>query len=107
VGDHRGWRRSIRPSGAAHTRTKRGEFGIVIRRAAQGRGLGRKALALAEAYAFGELGLTQLAADIDAENQASLALFRRAGFTGESFRPGYRTTKLGVRDSMLLTKRRP
>lgn len=84
-----------------------GEFGIVIRRVAQGRGLGRKALALAEAYAFGQLGLTQLTADIDAENQASLALFRRAGFTGESFRPGYRTTKLGMRDSMLLNKRRP
>jgi ribosomal-protein-alanine N-acetyltransferase len=83
-----------------------GEFGIVIRRQAQGRGLGTKAIALAEEFAFGALRLSSLQADIDAENTASLALFRRAGFARETFKPAYRTTKLGVRDSIILEKRR-
>jgi [ribosomal protein S5]-alanine N-acetyltransferase len=83
-----------------------GEFGIVIRRAAQGRRLGLKALTLAEAYAFETLALSTLRADIDAENAPSLALFRRAGFVREAFLPAHRTTKLGVRDSIVLEKRR-
>ena len=83
-----------------------GEFGGVIRREAQGRGLGLKALSLAERHAFETLGLATLRADIDAENAASLALFRRAGFSRGAFRPAYRTTKLGVRDSIILEKRR-
>lgn len=83
-----------------------GEFGIVIRRAAHRRGLGLKSLALAEAFAFGALKLATLRADIDAENAASLALFRRAGFGHNVHRPAYRTTKLGVRDSIILEKRR-
>ena len=83
-----------------------GEFGIVIRRAAQRRGLGLKALALAEAHAFDDLGLARLVADVDAENGASLALFRRAGFVDERLMPAYRTTKLGLRDSIILAKAR-
>jgi [ribosomal protein S5]-alanine N-acetyltransferase len=84
-----------------------GEFGIVIRREAQRRGLGLKALALAEAYAFDTLGLASLRADIDAENTPSLALFRCAGFTDEALLRGHRTTKLGPRDSIILAKARP
>jgi RimJ/RimL family protein N-acetyltransferase len=84
-----------------------GEFGIVLRRAAQRRGLGRKALALAERYAFGALNLTALRADIDAENTASLALFRASGFCRETFVPAHRHTKLGLRDSIILEKPRP
>lgn len=84
-----------------------GEFGIVIRRAAQGRGLGRGAIGLAERFAFDRLGLTRLRADVDAENAASLALFRGAGFSEERFLPGWRSTKLGLRDSIILEKPRP
>lgn len=84
-----------------------GEFGIVIRRAAHGRGLGRKAIGLAEAYAFDKLGLARLCADIDYENEASLALFRAAGFAEETLLPAHRTTKLGIRDSIILAKPRP
>ena len=84
-----------------------GEFGIVLRRAAQRRGLGRKALALAEGYAFGALNLTALRADIDAENAPSLALFRASGFCREAFKPAHRQTKLGLRDSIILEKPRP
>ncbi len=84
-----------------------GEFGIVLRRLAQRRGFGRKALALAEGYAFGALNLTALRADIDAENAASLALFRASGFCRETFAPARRHTKLGLRDSIILEKPRP
>jgi RimJ/RimL family protein N-acetyltransferase len=84
-----------------------GEFGIVLRRAAHRRGLALKALALAEAYAFDQPGLTRLRADIDAENTPSLALFRRAGFDRETFAPAHRATKLGLRDSIILEKLRP
>jgi ribosomal-protein-alanine N-acetyltransferase len=84
-----------------------GEFGIVIRRAAHGRGLGRKAIALASAYAFEALQLERLRADIDAQNEASLHLFRGAGFDREAFRPAFRVTKLGVRDSVVLERLRP
>lgn len=84
-----------------------GEFGIVLRRTAQRRGLGRRALALAEGYAFDTLKLTALRADIDAENAASLALFRAAGFCRETFMPAHRQTKLGLRDSIILEKPRP
>jgi RimJ/RimL family protein N-acetyltransferase len=83
-----------------------GEFGIVIRRASQRRGLGLKALQLAQAFAFETLGLARLQADVDAENAASLALFRRAGFAVERTMSAYRTTKLGLRDSIILAKAR-
>jgi RimJ/RimL family protein N-acetyltransferase len=83
-----------------------GEFGIVIRRAEQRRGLGLKALALAADYAFDVLGVVRLIADVDAENAPSLGLFRRAGFTNETFAPNRRVTKLGPRDSVILAKAR-
>lgn len=84
-----------------------GEFGIVLRRSAHRQGLGFKALLLAQAYAFAALRLTKLRADIDAENAASIALFERAGFMQEAYLPAHRTTKLGVRDSVILVKPRP
>ncbi len=83
-----------------------GEFGIVIRAAAQGRGLGLKAITLAEAFAFTELGLRVLRANIDTDNTASKALFARAGFQTAARLVADRTTNLGVRDSVLMEKRR-
>ena len=84
-----------------------GEFGIVLRRAAHRQGLAFKALLLAQAYAFGPLRLATLRADIDSENTASIALFDRVGFTHAAYLPARRTTKLGVRDSVIMEKRRP
>lgn len=81
-----------------------GEFGIVLRRSAQRRGLGVKAIALAEEFAFGVLKLHILQAQIDAENQASLKLFARAGF-GRSAQFSERvTTYRGARDNVILGK---
>lgn len=84
-----------------------GEFGIVLRAAAHGRGLGFKALQCAERFAFTELGLSKLTGNIDAENAASLALFAKAGYTRETLLTANRITDLGVRDSVLMSKSAP
>ncbi|HCK84322.1 MAG TPA: GNAT family N-acetyltransferase [Hyphomonadaceae bacterium] len=83
-----------------------GEIGVIMRREAQGRGLASKALALIEAYAFNQLGLHRLAADIDPENAASLSLFLRAGFQREGLLRGNWKTHLGIRDSVIMGKLR-
>ncbi len=83
-----------------------GEFGIIMRREAQGRGLASKALALLEAHAFNQLNLHRLAADIDPENTASLSLFLRAGFQREGLLRGNWKTHLGIRDSVIMGKLR-
>lgn len=83
-----------------------GEIGIILRREATGRGFASKAIRLVEDYAFGELGLHRLAADIDPDNNASLSLFLRAGFQREGLLRGNWKTHLGVRDSVMMGKLR-
>lgn len=84
-----------------------GEFGIVIRAAAQRRGLSLTALRLIEPFAFGDLGLNELRANIDTENLASRALFARSGFEPSAFIPAERASREGPRDSVIMIKRRP
>lgn len=79
-----------------------GEFGVVMRAAAQRRGLALKALRCACAFAFADLKLSKLTANIDAENAASRALFARAGFVTEALLPSDRKTKSGPRDSVMM-----
>ncbi len=83
-----------------------GEIGILLRRAACGRGLASKALGLVEEYAFSELRLHRLVADVDPENSASLSLFERAGFQREGLLRENWKTHLGLRDSVILGKLR-
>jgi ribosomal-protein-alanine N-acetyltransferase len=52
-------------------------------------GLMTEALRAAVAYAFSELGLHRLEANIQPENTASIALVRRLGFKQEGFSPRY------------------
>ncbi|MFM0397295.1 GNAT family N-acetyltransferase [Paraburkholderia phytofirmans] len=52
-------------------------------------GLMTEALRAAVGYAFGELGLHRLEANIQPGNAASIALVRRLGFTQEGFSPRY------------------
>lgn len=54
-----------------------------------GRGLMAEALALAIRHGFDEIGLHRLEANIQPENQASIALVRRLGFRREGFSPRY------------------
>jgi RimJ/RimL family protein N-acetyltransferase len=84
-----------------------GEFGIVIRRAAQGKGLGTRSLALAEAFAFHQLGFTVLKASINAQNQASLALFKKRGFVQTAFIAGAGAGPGAARDSIIVSKPPP
>ena len=80
------------------------EIGLLLRRAAQGRGLAAKALALVDGYAFNDLGLHRVYADVDVDNAASLALFERAGYQREGLLRGHWNTHIGVRDSVILGK---
>jgi CMP-N-acetylneuraminic acid synthetase/RimJ/RimL family protein N-acetyltransferase len=59
-----------------------GEVSIVLAPGARGRGLGTAALRVLAGEAFGPLGLASLRARIKRGNRASLAAFRRAGFSG-------------------------
>lgn len=54
-----------------------------------GKGLMTEALRSAVHYAFNDLGLHRLEANIQPENEASIALVRRVGFVKEGFSPRY------------------
>jgi ribosomal-protein-alanine N-acetyltransferase len=54
-----------------------------------GSGMMTEAVRLAVAYAFGELGLHRLEANIQPDNARSIALVRRLGFRQEGFSPRY------------------
>ena len=83
-----------------------GEFGIFLRREAQGRGLASKAVKLVEAHAFGALGLHRLSAAIDPDNSASISLFLRAGFQREGLLRQHWRTHQGLRDAVIMGKLR-
>jgi ribosomal-protein-alanine N-acetyltransferase len=52
-------------------------------------GLMTEALRAAACYAFNDLGLHRLEANIQPDNLASIALVRRVGFKQEGFSPRY------------------
>ncbi|NKZ06253.1 GNAT family N-acetyltransferase [Actinomadura latina] len=54
-----------------------------------GRGYVGEGVGLAVEYAFGELGLHRVEADIQPGNTASVQLVRRLGFRKEGFSPGF------------------
>jgi RimJ/RimL family protein N-acetyltransferase len=83
-----------------------GEIGVIMRREATGRGLASKALNLVEDFAFADLGLHRIAADVDPDNSASLSLFLRAGYQREGLLRDNWKTHLGLRDSVILAKLR-
>jgi RimJ/RimL family protein N-acetyltransferase len=93
-------------TGLIHLREGVGEIGIILRRDLQGQGLASAALALVIDYAFGDVGLHRLTADIDPDNVGSLNLFLRAGFQREGLLRDNWKTHIGIRDSVILGKLR-
>lgn len=61
----------------------RGELGIILGREAWGQGYGTEALNALIDFAWQELGLHRLEADVDPINARSLALFEKQGFQRE------------------------
>lgn len=78
------------------------EVAVILRRAAQGKGLTGEALRFVVAHGFGTLGLHRIEADVDPDNVASLALFERNGFTREALLRDNWKTHIGIRDSVIL-----
>jgi RimJ/RimL family protein N-acetyltransferase len=80
------------------------EVGVILRKAAQGQGLTGEALRLVADYAFADLGIFRLWADVDPDNVASLALFERNGFAREGVLRHNWKTHIGLRDSVILAR---
>ncbi len=81
---------------------KRAEVGIILGRASWGRGLGREVLNLLIPFAFEEMDLERLEADIDPNNERSLALFEGCGFVREGLLRERWRVHGEVQDSVLL-----
>ena len=64
-----------------------GMVSIYLALAWRGRGVGPSALAALERIAFGPLGLERMEARVKADNVASLAAFRKAGFVAVAAKP--------------------
>lgn len=62
---------------------RRAETGYILNRTFWGRGLMSEALAAVLEYAFGELGMHRIEADVDPDHAASLALLKKFGFVRE------------------------
>lgn len=75
---------SIRDLNPVH---RRALLGVALVGAARGQRLGAEAVAVACDWAFDELGLHRLEAEVDADNPRSLATFQRCGFVEEVRRP--------------------
>ena len=73
----------------------------MIAPAARGRNLAVRALAIALVEAFDTLGARRITADIDPDNQASIRVFERLGFTLEARLRGEWEMHIGVRDSLI------
>ena len=62
---------------------RRAEIGFALKQACWGRGLGSEAVAAVLGFAFGDLGLNRIEADVDPRNERSLKLLDRLGFRRE------------------------
>lgn len=80
------------------------EIGVIIRAAAQGKGLTSECLRFVCGFGFETLGLMRIFADVDPDNVASLRLFERNGFEREGVFRNNWTTHIGTRDSVILSR---
>ena len=66
---------------------ERSEIGFAIRQERWGQGLGSEAVAAVVVFAFEELNLHRIEADVDPRNERSLRLLERLGFRREGYLP--------------------
>jgi len=83
-------------------RNARAELGFAVAHAHWGKGYGSEAVGIALDYAFSELELHRLEADVDPDNLASLKLLERLGFEREGYLPERWYMGGEWRDSVLL-----
>ncbi len=83
---------------------RRAEIGFILRRDLHGQGLARDAVGTALAFADGPMDLHRVEADVDPENEASLALLRSLGFETEGFARQRWFTYGTWKDSVLLAR---
>jgi DNA-binding transcriptional LysR family regulator/ribosomal protein S18 acetylase RimI-like enzyme len=77
------------------------EIGFIMRPDSQRQGLASEAARCVMSYAFGDRGLHRVSADVDPENQASIALLESLGMQREGHLRENWTTHLGKRDSYI------
>lgn len=82
----------------------RAGVGLVIAETLRGNGLGKKALALIETYAFERLQLHQLYAGVGEDNPASLALFKAAGYEQCGLRKDWNYYNNGYHNEVVFQK---
>lgn len=82
----------------------RAGVGILVAPPYRRRGVAADALAVAEGYARRTLGLHQLWCTVGADNAASLALFRRAGYVECGRRREWLRTPDGWRDEVMMQR---
>jgi RimJ/RimL family protein N-acetyltransferase len=80
---------------------RKAEVGYWVARPARRRGVGRRALGLLSRWALVELGLERIELLANPENEASLRLAERAGFTREGTLRLYRR-RHGVREDLVM-----
>jgi [ribosomal protein S5]-alanine N-acetyltransferase len=81
---------------------RRAEVGFALRRSAWGRGYAREALEALLAFAFDELRLHRIEADVDPRNGRSLHTLERLGFRREGYLPERYFVGGELQDSVLL-----
>lgn len=64
---------------------RRAELGFALRRSEWGRGFASDAIATVLAFAFGDLNLHRIEADVDPANERSLRALERQGFVREGY----------------------
>jgi diamine N-acetyltransferase len=83
-------------------KNKRAGIGIIIQNESdRSKGHGKEALGLVIDYGFQQLQLHQLYANIDIENQASIALFTTFGFEKTGIKKDWNFTNNNFRDEVL------
>jgi len=81
-------------------RNQRAEVGFAVATAMQGRGLATEAVRRALQFAFGEMGLHRMEADVDPANKASAAVLEKVGFAREGYMPQRWKTADGWADTV-------